>query len=196
MGGTGSGRRWNSKATTSDFPLLDVRRWQREGLMVAGQVFLDGWWRVSVDAAGDARRRPSHVILFHISRRERYLVPLEWTPCTYGGARVWFLCSTRSCGRRVAILYGSTPACRHCRQLAYLSEQQSKRHRILGRAQGLRMRLGGSMSLADPFPDRPKGMHERTYRRLCLKLEKYEAAFLGGMVPLVVRASSVHLVLK
>src|SRR5215472_3911589 len=33
-------------------------------------------------------------------------------------------------------------------------------------AQTIRMKLGGSGSLADKFPDRPKGMHWRTYYQL------------------------------
>ncbi len=35
-----------------------------------------------------------------------YAVQLDWTACTYGGARPWFLCPAESCGRRVAKLYG------------------------------------------------------------------------------------------
>ena len=39
MGGFGSGRHWLSrKATTSQYWQLDVRRWQRDGLLVLGSV--------------------------------------------------------------------------------------------------------------------------------------------------------------
>ena len=38
--------------------------------------------------------------------------------------------------------------------------------RGVSRAQKIRMRLGGSARLAEPFPDEPKGMHWRTYSRL------------------------------
>jgi hypothetical protein len=30
----------------------------------------------------------------------------------------------------------------------------------------MRMRLGGSANLAEPFPERPRGMHRRTFYRL------------------------------
>jgi hypothetical protein len=30
----------------------------------------------------------------------------------------------------------------------------------------IRLRLGGSPNLFDPFPDKPKGLHKSTYKRL------------------------------
>ena len=86
-------------------------------------------------------------------------------------ARPWFVCRVysggRYCGRRVAVLYGAGElfACRRCYGLAYASQHEALRHRGLWKAQKIRMRLGGSPSLADVFPDRPKGMHWRTYHR-------------------------------
>jgi hypothetical protein len=40
-------------------------------------------------------------------------------------------------------------------------------HRGIGQAQKIRMRLGGSANLCEPFPDKPKRMHWQTYDRLC-----------------------------
>jgi hypothetical protein len=39
MGGFGSGQRWSSKATTSDYGRFDVRDWQREGFLSPSRVF-------------------------------------------------------------------------------------------------------------------------------------------------------------
>ena len=96
-----------------------------------------------------------------------YPVEIEWTPCHYGGSRAWFRCPARGCGRRVAILYiGKFAFCRRCGQLAYESQREAPHDRALTRAQAIRMKLGGSGSMADPFPPKPKGMHWHTYWRL------------------------------
>ena len=101
-----------------------------------------------------------------------YPVRLVRTPCHYGGHRTWFLCPARGCGRRVAILYaGNIFACRHCYGLAYHSQRVQGYQRALSHAQAIRVKLGGSGSLADPFPSKPKGMHRSTYQRLRLEAE-------------------------
>jgi hypothetical protein len=38
--------------------------------------------------------------------------------------------------------------------------------RRMSQAQKIRKRLGGSVNLDEPFPEKPKGMHWRTYRKL------------------------------
>jgi hypothetical protein len=43
-------------------------------------------------------------------------------------------------------------ASRHCCGLTYASQQESPRHRAISRAQKLRVRLGGSANLLEPFP--------------------------------------------
>jgi hypothetical protein len=80
----------------------------------------------------------------------------------------------------VAILYvGGTLACRRCQQLAYESQHDSGFHRLLRRARAIRLKLGGSPSLADPFPEKPNGMHWRTYSRLYIRAAGREQAFLA-----------------
>jgi hypothetical protein len=73
------------------------------------------------------------------------------------------------CGRRVIKLYGAGRlfACHHCYQLAYVSQQEPARRRGLRKSQKIRMRLGGSGNMLEDFPAKPKGMHWRTYERLC-----------------------------
>ena len=43
------------------------------------------------------------------------------------------------------------------------------------------MKLGGSGSLADPFPARPKGMHRARYLRMYRKAMAREEVFLGAI---------------
>jgi hypothetical protein len=97
-------------------------------------------------------------------------VAVVWTPCRFGGERAWFMCSGDGsgarCVRRVIKLYraGRQFACRECCRLAYISQRRSTYERRRGKAQEIRMRLGGSPSMMD-FPDRPRGMHEQTFER-------------------------------
>ena len=61
---------------------------------------------------------------------------------------------------------GELFACRHCHQLAYTSQNQTPFLRSIRRARKIRMRLGGGFSFAEGFPDKPSGMHWRTYLRM------------------------------
>ena len=189
----GSGERWDSKATTSSYLHLDIRCWQREGFLVVGRSFVWDWWNVEV-VTSMKRDEPNLVCLSrrNEARQSRSLtVWIEWTPCNYGGARAWFICP-RGCGRRVAILYNRGHfACRHCHQLAYESQQESRNNRALHRAQEIRMKLGGSASLAEPFPAKPKGMHWSRYLRLYRKAMAREEVFLGAPYPAVSASDSL-----
>ncbi len=178
MGGFGSGRHWLSrKSTTFEYRRLDVRRWQRDGLLVPGRSFGLQWIpNGEVVASVYVRVRDDTVLLCYGHRtsggawqtEQQYPVRLQWTPCNYGGRRAWFRCPARGCGRRVAILYGAGGifACRHCCRLGYHSQRESALDRALYRTQAIRMKLGGSGNILLPFPPKPKGMHRRTYQRL------------------------------
>ena len=49
------------------------------------------------------------------------------------------------------------------------------------RAQKIRMRLGGSVNMMEPFPERPKGMHLDTYIRLFWEHHEAEMEHLVGV---------------
>lgn len=65
--------------------------------------------------------------------------------------------------------------------VAYDSQQECERRRWLRGARTIRLKLGGSTSLADPFPYKPKGMHWKTYRKLLNKGLSYETWFFGEL---------------
>ena len=101
-------------------------------------------------------------------------IPVVWTRCHFGGWRPWFQCPF--CKRRVGKLYngGSFCACRPCCNLRYASQRRGAKSRRYLQALKLRLRLGGVASIAEPFPERPRGMRKSTYLRLRRRAERLE----------------------
>jgi hypothetical protein len=193
----GSGR-----ATCESCKSIDVRRWHRQGKLHAGQCFPWAWSRGGEPAGNiNVRTEADAVTLIYRSRSPgdsewksvEQRVPITWTACHLGGRRPWFVCSVysggRYCGRRVALLYaaGELFACRRCYGLAYASQQEPLRNRGLGKAQKIRTRFGGSPNMREAFPDKPKGMHWRTYERLRFVHDIAEARSMLGLMKFVDR---------
>jgi len=164
------------KEQTWSYQSLDVRWVHRQGMLHSAfpsivRSYLNGKETGSIQVRGQS----GHLLLEYTHQRGdgkdpehlSYPVRIDWTPCNYGGNRPWFLCPAQGCGRRVAILYGGRIfACRHCYKLVYESQHQAPHTRALRQAQKIRMKLGGSASIRERFPWKPKGMHWRTYSRL------------------------------
>ena len=174
MGGWGSGKRYGSKATTADYLQLDVRRLQRDGLLERRDSRNLQWSRNGEPIGNIGIRAESDRVILNYRRRDNggewtskeYALMLERTPCHYGGERVWFRCPVVRCGRRVALRDGGTIfACRHRHRLAYETQRESVSGRADSRAWKIRQRCGEWGCLLDPL-FRPKGMHEKTFRRL------------------------------
>lgn len=180
---------YRGRTTCESCTSIDVRRWQREGRLFPWQNFSWSWIRGG-ESAGSIRVHtiPDAVVLIYRSqicgatewKSVEQRVPITWTPCHLGGRRPWFVCPVyydgRRCGRRAAVLYGAGElfACRQCYDLAYTSQQERPMRRGIGQAQKIRMRLGGSGNLCEPFPEKPKRMHWRTYLRLQARAEAAE----------------------
>jgi len=159
--------------TTDEYRSIDIRRWQRDGLLAPPSYFQWSWTRNGerVASIGVRLQAESVTLIYTHSRPDsepramEYAVTLERTPCNYGGERVWFRCPARGCGRRVAILYSAGYfVCRHCLQLAYESQREQPHYRALHRAQAIHEKLGGTRIIDDPV-FKPKGMHWRAYDR-------------------------------
>jgi len=174
LGGYGSGRwyRYATKRTTSGLRCLDMNWLHRESRLVPG-VYL--------------------AVQYNLSDGEdiNYSVSLSWTPCNYGGQRPWFICP--GCRRRVAklYLYGKFFRCRHCHGLVYTSQREDKIDRIGSRLRDIRISLGGSADLMEPFPWKPKGMHWSTYeglhRKYLRELEHWNRMWDIRLISLVFR---------
>jgi hypothetical protein len=177
MGNCNSGRWyfWDAKTTVEDCLSIDTVALSRQGLTRPGSVTFGAWhWdsiRYSINMTAP------HVRLhYRLQTGEHidYCVHLVSTSPNYGGLRWWFICPAMvagtACRRRVRKLYlppwGSGFACRQCCQLTYTSQREGDMSRALSKAQAIRERLGGSASMSTLFPEKPKGMWRKTYRRL------------------------------
>jgi len=176
MGGLGSGN-WpgGAKDVTDDYRWVDVRRWQRDGVLTSGRAFRWCWTRNGETLGSiDVVAQVDHITLSYQHRSggaewkdERCSVRLTRTPCRYGGTRRWFMCPEVGCGRRVALLYcRGTFGCRACHGLAYASQRESAGDRAVRKANSIRQRLGWLPGVLNGIGDKPKGMHWSTFERL------------------------------
>jgi len=184
-----------AKGTVEGCRSIDVIRWYRLGYLKSHRWFSWVWTSDGEQTASITieSQRQSVTLKYRIRTYGEdwsdveQRVPIEWTPCPLGGERPYFVCSVYAngvyCGRHVNKLYGAGRlfACRKCYGLAYASQQESLRYRGLGKAQKIRMRLGGSPNMMDEFPDKPKGMRWRTYNRLRADYDAAEARSIVGL---------------
>jgi hypothetical protein len=100
----------------------------------------------------------------------RTLRRLTTSRCNFGGERFWFRCPT--CDRRTRSIFivGPPFQCRVCLRLRYQSQRERLAARFLSKAIRLSKRLEGTGD-AFSFGSKPKGMHQRTYKRLIVELE-------------------------
>ena len=175
MGGQGSGRRWSpdSKSTTGRYLGIDIRWMKKQGFLHPGVIGQLSWTRRGKTIGSNCFGVTSDylILCYQYSQNDggekfiKQIVYFDWTACTYGGRRQWFLCP--KCGRRVAIVYGGEQFfCRGCHNLTYASQQESRADRLMRRSRKIRLRLGGGVNLLEPLPCKPKNMHWETYRRL------------------------------
>lgn len=191
MGGIGSGRRYQGgKDTTSDLRALDIRRLQRDDLLIPGRAFDWLWTRNGEEVASIQIRTGADRVTLNYQNRTKsgewlpmeYAVDLEWTPCNLGGRRAWFRCPVHSCGRRVAILFGGKIfACRRCHKLVYQSQRETDDDRAARRADTIRRRVGWKPGILNGEGCKPKGMHWRTFERLKAEHDAFARVALMGI---------------
>ncbi len=164
---------WTVEKQAADCDYLDVRTLQRAGILT------DTWraWSPAMCWPGIVNIRSCRYLILLELRKQ--LAPqqirVSWTRCHFGGMRPWLHCL---CGQRVARLFKGLGGyyCRPCiGNPLYASQSKSTQGRRHFEACKLRLRLGGIASLAAPFPDRPRGMHRKTYARLRSRAEHLES---------------------
>lgn len=188
MGGYGSGR-LGHKQRAENRRSLDVNRLHREGCLEPGRTGNWVWSRDGREIARIGYRTDDDRLFLNYRVRlcgsdwEDIEQPtrLTYTPCNFGSKRPYFLCpgaiQGRHCGRRVVKLFsrGRYFLCRHCSNIAYSSQSETRADRLLRRANKLRIALGGEPGMVHWIAQKPKGMWQRTYQRKRFEIEWCES---------------------
>jgi hypothetical protein len=166
--------------------LLDVDQLVKKGCLQPGWSGTCHWTDsnevVSINLRAEAKRLHLSYPVWVGDRERRDItdtIPIVHLPCRFGGSRAYFICPGprgTDCGRRITKLHLSSRyfLCRHCAKLAYASQFETSWQRAPRRANKLKQRLGIDVGIAEPLPDKPKGMWVRTYGRLLDELLQAE----------------------
>jgi len=159
------GTRWGAgrpghKLKASHTLSIDVRRWQRDGLLNRRYF---GWqWSDhdsgEVTSSIGVQAEAGRVTLIYQAgdQPHRDGVNINTTPCTYGGARSWFNCPR--CNGRCAKLYlrWGHFRCRQCNQISYHTQSEDQIGRLWIAQAKIEARLGPNLA-------RPKFMRHKTF---------------------------------
>ncbi len=178
MGGAGSGRYASYLATTTDDMLdIDLAWLRKRGILDRPFWSKITWSRgerthasVSVVASSEGLRLSYSVIESGEKKSITETIPFSFTNANFNGRRQWFQCP--SCRRNCRIIYGGDYfRCRQCYGLKYESQYEKPFSRATDRALKIRQKLDDYGGIDDPFPQKPKGMHWKTYDRLQAEYE-------------------------
>jgi hypothetical protein len=171
----GRWERWNKKDTVDDYLRLSAH--QLATSLDPGRRAFHHWGWTRTYGDGQKHRSwltlevlPGEGVELHYNYRKEPVEPyrVRWVTTSphYGGRRYWWLCPR--CWRRVAHLYGGHPfLCRECHDLTYTTSQSGELlETIDNRLRRIKSRLGGGPVGKAPT-EKPRGMHWRTYGRLC-----------------------------
>jgi len=184
MGGFSSGRSgWRRKVEAQH--AVDIRWMKRNGWLFDGHVGTLTWSNQGEETGSISYRVAEDTLILDYKHREQGgewepaepKIRLTYTPCHYGGERVWMLCP--NCWRRCAKIYlaGKYPACRKCYNLAYYSEAETQLDRAMRRARRAQEKLGYDGGCLDEWIPKPKGMHRKTYERHLRVIQQANAFF-------------------
>lgn len=171
MGGAGSGARLRHAPKTDMFHRVDLASFQQDWFKSAYTGSIT-WSRGGRKMASIGYRLwPNRMQLHYKHTRggEEHAIEdtfmFAFTDQPFGGQRRWIVCP--SCQRRCAVLYGGARfRCRQCQGAVYQSQYETFPQLPWSKCHRARENLGGEPGLASPFPNKPKGMHWRTYNRL------------------------------
>ena len=152
---------------------LDIRELKKYGLLTDDRRVLKGHFRWPKIGRIIASRY--WLELEFPDQATSQQIRVSWTPVHLGGWRPWMHCPY--CQKRAAILlrgfagYG----CRACLgNPLYACQSRSTHGRRHFELCKIRLLLGGMASPLEPFPDRPRRMHRKTYERMKIRAMQLE----------------------
>lgn len=142
---------------------IDVRRWQRDGLLSGGYF----GWQWTDSESGEVRSNigvhpeQDRVMLSYSANGHSFrpYIQTTTTPCTFGGSRVWFRCPR--CNERCAKLFlrWGHFRCRTCNQISYRTQSEDQIGRLWIAQAKIEARLGPDLA-------RPRFMRQKTFDQL------------------------------
>ncbi len=189
MGGWGSGsyyRIGSGKGVAESSLPLDIRKLKRQGLLFPGSS-IESLWSTggNVHSTIGAIAYKDYLLLRYTHKKIEDIeqkIYFTYTPCNYGGERIWFRCPF--CGRRCAVVYscGKYFACRVCGNLTYQTSNETTMDRRFSKANKLRKRIGANPGAFNSLPYfKPKGMHQQTWDRIRNKIQCLEHIGIAEM---------------
>jgi len=187
MGWYGSGRKTDLE-TTEDALSIDIRNWQRDGLLANETRFTCRWSK-----RGKVIKRVKVTIEPELARisydnvpkeKQTYSIKLQTTNCHYGGKRYWFSCPARGCNKRTALLYLHNHyfACRKCHKLSYSSQREPDWDRAARQVDKIREKLNWESGFLNGNGCKPKGMHWKTFKRLQIAHDAYAGTAITAIL--------------
>ena len=161
MGSGGKNRK--RSMTLEDLPCLDIAKLRRS---IKLGVTSRTTWQPAGEAVANLIISATNVhVRFCNTADGDQLINLLWCPCQLGGHRAYWVCPL--CQKPASKLYLSKSLhCRKCSKLTYISQRSRGISRAGQQANKAFARIGGHVF---NIPDKPKGMHWRTYHRYLLK---------------------------
>jgi hypothetical protein len=190
MGGLGSGLysrvKKSGKRIVESSLSLDIRWLKRKGLLIPGLNITLSWSRGDTIITNiETTVYDNYLLLIYTFKKTKNIeqkIYFTYTPCNYGGTRIWFQCP--SCNRRCALIYIQEKyfACRICCGLTYRTCNETPIYRRFSKANKLRKRLGAQAGALNSFPSiKPKGMHKTTWLMIRIEILNIERKGLAEL---------------
>ena len=186
MGGFGSGRS-GRKAKSNMLCGFSVTQCRQDGILIPGKRSAIRWsfWGEAAGAVTTLATETALVVSYALPDAILGLLPHKhcirflFSECNYGGRRMWFECP--NCRRRVGKLFvrEERVICLDCGSLTYNTRCKGKGDRAISAMHAIERRLGAAPS--GRLPERPKGMHWRTYEGLAHRHAQHGSVFMGRM---------------